>query len=374
MSQIENNPDQEGAIPSANPAVSRSGQSRPGQRRQVAATVFLLGALGATGVAGYYLFWKRDTAPKATVNEVKNGLASRTFELPPAPPAPPPAQPAPQPAPQPQQAAQPEDKPPAPMVLDKSSSGLMISVPNSQTAAAPAATDAQEGSSQGALGSLLVSTTTAGATAKVLGNRNFILAKGAFINCSLNTAINSSLPGMTSCTVTNDMYSDNGKFVVIERGSTITGEYQSGLHQGDDRLFVLWNRIKTANGVVVSLDSPGTDELGQSGVPGYVDNHYFKRFGSAVLLSVFTTTEDIAKSAVQTVMQNKSGGSNNSYSNTNISTQAPDGIITSALNNSINIAPTLSKNQGDTIGIFVARDLDFTTVYSMTNARWTIPR
>ncbi|RFB76675.1 type IV secretion system protein VirB10 [Methylovirgula sp. 4M-Z18] len=367
----------DGAIPPANPSVSlEGGRGRSAQGRQVVASVFLIAALGGTIAAGYYLFFKRKPEQVQAAGQVRNGLAARTFQLPPQapPPVPPPQQP---PAAPPVQAAAlasqvvPVTARPVPIIVDKSASDMMVSVPN-RPAAAPADQQAATEGSQSGLGALLVSTSTPGRAAQMIGNRNFILAKGSFINCSLNTAINSSVAGMTSCTVTNDVFSDNGKFVLIERGSTLTGEYQANLHVGDERLFVLWNRIKTATGVVVSLDSPGTDRLGNSGLPGYVDNHYFKRFGAAVLLSMFTTGEQIGQNAVQTAMQSKNG--NNTNNTTNISTGAPDSLITNALNATINIPPTLTKNQGDTVGIFVARDLDFSTVYTSKASPWTVPR
>jgi type IV secretion system protein VirB10 len=40
--------------------------------------------------------------------------------------------------------------------------------------------------------------------------------------------------------------------LLLERGSKVTGEYQSGLEQGAKRLFVLWNRVKTPNGVTIN--------------------------------------------------------------------------------------------------------------------------
>ena len=36
-----------------------------------------------------------------------------------------------------------------------------------------------------------------------------------------------------------------------------------------------------------------------------------------------------------------------------------------ALQNSINIPPSLRKNQGSEVAIFVAQDLDFSTVYAL---------
>src|SRR5207237_734347 len=56
----------------------------------------------------------------------------------------------------------------------------------------------------GDIAPLLRATATASARAQILPTRRFLLAKGAFIDCTLETAIDSTLPGMTTCITATD--------------------------------------------------------------------------------------------------------------------------------------------------------------------------
>ena len=208
-------------------------------------------------------------------------------------------------------------------------------------------------------GSIQLSTTeTDRRQAQHLGNRNFILAKGSFIDCALQTKLDSTVPGMTACVITRHIYSDNGKVLLIERGSTLSGEYQANIKQGMARIFVLWSRIKIPHGIVINLDSLSTDPLGGSGLPGWIDHHFWQRFGGALM---FTLVDDISNYAIQR--------SNHDRREDQISLDSTGEIVpdlaVETLKNSSNIPPTLHKNQGEQVAIYIARDLDFSSVYDV---------
>lgn len=214
----------------------------------------------------------------------------------------------------------------------------------------------------GPVAALLRPTVTPTVRARVLPTQQMLLPKGAFIDCTLETAIDSSLPGLTTCVTATDTFGADGKVVLLERGTKLVGETRGEVRQGTARVFVLWTEARTPTGVVVPLASPGTDELGRSGLPGVVDRHFLDRFGAAILISMID-------GAVQAAAQSRGGGGTGTviYNPTNASD-----VVTEVLKSTVNIPPTVRKQNGDRIQILVARDLDFRSVYelrSTANAR-----
>ena len=227
--------------------------------------------------------------------------------------------------------------------------------------AAHARAGEETGESGQALNTLLRPTVIPAVAASLLPTRRFLLSKGAFIDCTLETAIDSTLPGMTTCITATDTFSADGTIVLLERGTKLVGETRGQVQQGAARIFVLWTEARTPTGVVVPLSSPGTDELGRSGLPGEVNRHFWDRFGAAILLTVIN-------GAVQgAVNSQNSGGS------VVVSPATSTDVMTEVLRGTINIPPTVTKAQGDRIQVFVARDVDFRPVYELRVATTAAP-
>ena len=204
------------------------------------------------------------------------------------------------------------------------------------------------------LESLLQPTITTAVRAQRLPTMRMLLPKGAFIDCTLETAIDSTLPGITTCITATDTFGADGEVVLLERGTKLVGEVRGQVQQGVARIFVLWTEARTPDGVVVPLDSPGTDELGRSGLPGKVNRHFWQRFGAAMLVSIIDA-------GVQAGFQ----ASNNGGGTVIVNPSAAQGVMTEVLKGTINIPPTIVKRQGDRIQVLVARDLDFRSVYGL---------
>ncbi|CAM2197885.1 type IV secretion system protein VirB10 [Paraburkholderia kururiensis] len=234
--------------------------------------------------------------------------------------------------------------------------GIASKAPSLGTAMPGRTTVASGQDGAGPLAQALTPTATPLVRASMLGDRSLILAQGAKIDCVGDTAFDSTEAGISTCTVTKNIYSDDGKVVLIERGSQINSEYRSNLAPGQKRAFILAARIKTPDGVTVQIDSPAADALGRMGIDGHVDNHWGQRIGAALLLGM--TQDAIGYLATR-------GGNNNSsvvYQNTE---QQGNDMASHVLDRTINIPPTLTQSQGSEFTIVVARDLDFGSVYAV---------
>jgi type IV secretion system protein VirB10 len=105
--------------------------------------------------------------------------------------------------------------------------------------------------------------------------------------------------------------------------------------------------------------SPAADELGRAGVGGYVNDHFWSRFGAALLYSLIDYGPQLAVAGLQ--RNNGNFGTSNYVQ----FVQPQQQLANTILQDQLNIPPTLEKNQGDTVSIFVARDVDFSGVYDL---------
>ena len=226
------------------------------------------------------------------------------------------------------------------------------SVGGPPTGAAPAP-------SGGLFGGQLQGSATPRIAASMLGNRSLTLPKGTAFTCALKTKVISATSGLVGCQVQRNVFSDDGRVLLIERGSHMDGEYRIGsVRPGTVRIPVLWTRIRTPNGVTVDIESPGTGQLGESGIDGYVDNRWGERIGAAMLLSLIDDS-------VKLVIQNQSNDTQASTVVLPSTTANTSKLAEKVLDSTINIPPLIYQNQGGIVGIYVARDVDFSSVYEL---------
>ena len=186
------------------------------------------------------------------------------------------------------------------------------------------------------------------ARATVMHNRATTVAQGTLIPAVLESALDSTRPGPARALVQRDVRGFDGSAILIPRGSRLIGEYRADLQPGQNRALVMWTRLVRPDGVTIAIGSPAADPLGRVGIKGKVNNHFFEKFGAAILQSSLDIGVNLASQ----------------YGGSPVVVAALPGALQSSspLTSGTQIQPTLRVRQGTAISVFVARDLDFTSV------------
>lgn len=271
---------------------------------------------------------------------------------PPTPAAAAPAQVArPDPAPQPVLAAQPQPGLAAnpyanpTVVYDAGTSPATLAV--AEPGAAGEAAGGSTGNAASDFASRIGGVGGAPAQARAMVNPATTVTQGTLIPAILETAIDTNVPGYVRAVVSQDVRSFDGTKVLVPRSSRLIGQYQSGLQNGQKRAYVIWTRLIRPDGASVNLASPAIGFDGTTGLAGEVSgNSFFKRFGSAMLLSVVGGVGSLATGGAAGVLI---GGASSSAAATAAQQDGQRG-------------PTVRVRQGEPIRIFTARDLDFSSV------------
>jgi len=188
-----------------------------------------------------------------------------------------------------------------------------------------------------------------------------LLVRGTLIRCVLETRLITDVPGFTSCIVTEPVYSINGRRLLLPKGSRVLGTYGSEAI-GGDRVAVVWDRITTPNGLNINMSSPGVDNLGSAGHPGHYDAHWPQRISSALLISMISDAFKYAgaKHGPQQVDIASGTVVQSPYESNTAKTM--ERMANMALDKSMSRQPTVTINQGEIVNVYVAQDVDFSSV------------
>lgn len=191
--------------------------------------------------------------------------------------------------------------------------------------------------------------------------QKYEIKTGSVIPAAMITAVNSDLPGNMIAQVTQNIYdSATGHYLLIPQGSKLFGVYDSRVIMGQKRVLVAWNRIVFPDGSAMTIPSiPGADMAGNSGFHQKVDNHYFRIFGSSILMALITAGTAYA------VDENNNTDNENSLSsqlNSALAQQLGQ-VTTSILQKNLNISPTLEIDPGYRFIVVLTKDLVFGGIY-----------
>jgi type IV secretion system protein VirB10 len=185
--------------------------------------------------------------------------------------------------------------------------------------------------------------------AEVIANPSNTVIQGTMIQAVMETALDSSLPGQTRALISEDVYSYDGSKLLIPRGSRLIGRYRSGAEIAARRVTIAWDRIILPDNQTITISSFGGDELGRSGVTGFVDTRFRARFGSAALISIISAAPGAAASEVQ------------DDTASDVLEDVGDDLADatdSVIDDYLSLGPVIHVDQGARVTVMVDRDLE----------------
>jgi len=197
-------------------------------------------------------------------------------------------------------------------------------------------------------------------SASFIRSPDALLVRGTYLRCVLETRIITDIAGYTSCLVTEPVYSINGRNLLLPKGSKIYGAYGGG--PTGKRVEVIWDRITTPNGIDVAMSSPGVDQLGGAGHPGQYSAHWGSRIASALMISLIA---DAFKYAAAEHGPESTTVASNGFAVRSPYESATARTMERLANEALSEGrrpPTVTINQGTIVNVYVAKDVDFTSV------------
>ena len=194
------------------------------------------------------------------------------------------------------------------------------------------------------------------------------ILQGKIINAALETAIDTDIPSDIRAVITRDVFAEEGKNILIPKGSRIIGTYSTNVSTGQTRVTINWNRIIRVDGMSLNITSIGADRLGRAGVQGEVDNRYAQRLANTFLSSVLSVGTSLAVEKMSGSTGITSTVSSLTGETTTTSGKASDYALIDATQNLMNEAqdivdsiadqrPVIRIPQGEKITIMVTQDV-----------------
>ena len=190
----------------------------------------------------------------------------------------------------------------------------------------------------------------------------FELRAGSVIPATLISGVNSDLPGQIMGQVSQDVFDTaTGANLLIPQGSRLVGSYSNDVGFGQSRVLIAWQRIVFPDGKALDIGTmPGADAAGFSGFNDQVDNHYFRVFGSAFLMSGIVASISLSQQGSGT-----GGGSRQRASDSMSESlgQVLGNTVAQIVSKNLNVSPTLNVRPGYRFNVIATKDLTFSKPY-----------
>ena len=199
---------------------------------------------------------------------------------------------------------------------------------------------------------------------------DYVIEQGRHLPCTDMTVINTTYAGSVTAIIPREIRGETGDVRLIGPGAKVFGTIEHGLANGAEVAFVAWQNITTpiardSNGVPhqfrVTVDSPASSDLGETGLDGELNRHLLQKIGGVVGVSVLQGLTQ----GLGTALQHQGSNSNNNSPTLNFS-QVENGSQSGAqllLQQWIQIPDVLRRLQGKSCEIALVRDLNLKAAY-----------
>ncbi len=187
----------------------------------------------------------------------------------------------------------------------------------------------------------------------------YFIAPGSIIPATLETGVNSQLPGQVVAIVNQNVYSHDLTYLLIPRGAELIGQYDTSVGATQTRVLLAFSLIIFPNGTELQLPGfEGNSHRGYAGLHDVVDYHFWSTAKSVSLLT-------LVDFGIQEAAGNTTG---NMYPTpaqnfaTSLS-QNLGNVAQQIINKQISLAPTLKVEPGFTFDIVVTKNILFKVPY-----------
>lgn len=191
----------------------------------------------------------------------------------------------------------------------------------------------------------------------------YTVQAGAVIPAIMISGIVSDLPGQVMAQVSTNVYdSPTGRHLLIPQGTRLVGTYDNQIAYGQRRVLMAWQRLLFPDGRTLDIQAmPGADSAGKSGFEDRVNTHFWRIFGSSVLLSGVVAGVSLSQDTgdYDSDRQRASDALSEALG------QNLGSAIAEMLRKSINISPTIEIRPGYRFNVMVTKDMVFSGPYRM---------
>lgn len=198
---------------------------------------------------------------------------------------------------------------------------------------------------------------------------HYSVQTGSVIPAVMISGVNSDLAGQLIAQVSQSVYdSPSGRYLLIPQGTRLIGAYSADVMYGQERVLVAWQRLIFPDGRTLDLGSmPGADQSGFSGFTDVVNNHLWRLYRDAFLLSAVVGA--VAYNQDRSSSNNDSDKASASSSFSEAIGQELGQTSSELIRKNMAISPTIEIRPGYRFNVVVTKDLTFAAPYLNNSSR-----